>query len=462
VSLAGRNAGSGSFWRRISVRVILLSTILVFTALLVAAALLVELYRNGIERRFDALLSSHLFSLVAATSLSTEGRLTGQPQIGEARYRQPETGWVWEVVPASDAVKGRLASPFLATGLQVPPISELPYDDAFERRFLVDSDGSVSKVVETEIDLGGGTQIARFRVAGNLNEIDAETDDFQGIVLLALGTVGALMLAVNAAAIFFGLHPLDTARRQLAKVRSGEADRLTGPFASEIEPLADEINALIENNQRIVGRARVQVGDLAHALKTPLAVMANETASSGDRRGLMREQIDIMKSQIERYLQRARIAAQGGTAAYRTDVGPIVERLARVFGKLNPDLTFNVALPHPSVMFAGEAQDLEEMLGNILENAGKWAKQEVHIILEGIPQKTMLSIEVTDDGPGIPAAQREEALQRGRRLDETKPGSGLGLSIVTELVREYRGTIELGDSTGGGLNVKVVLPLATG
>jgi signal transduction histidine kinase len=448
------------FLRRISTRVMALSTLLVFASLLIAAAVLVELYRDGIERRFDALLSSHLFSLVAATSLSADGRLVGLPQIGEPRYQQPDTGWAWEVVPAGQGVSGRLASPFLDGTLEGPPVAALGFDEAFERRFEATIGDQFAKVVETEVALGGETQIARFRVAGDLGEIDAETEEFQGIVLVALGTVGTIMLAVNAAAIFLGLRPLDAARLQLTRVRKGEADQLAGPFASEIEPLAMEINALIDNNRRIVDRARVQVGDLAHALKTPLAVIANEQQGTGKKEALVREQADIMRKQIDHYLQRARMAAQAGTIAYRTEAGPVVERLVRVFAKLNPAIRFDLDIPNTPVIFAGEAQDLEEILGNLLENASKWGRNTIGVTLALQPDQRQFRLHVRDDGPGIAAEKREEALKRGRRLDEAKPGTGLGLAIVVELVREYRGTFELTDAPEGGLEARVVLPCA--
>jgi signal transduction histidine kinase len=269
---------------------------------------------------------------------------------------------------------------------------------------------------------------------------------------------------INAAAIVLGLRPLDRARAELGKVRSGEANRLEGDFPPEIEPLANEINALIDNNKRVVDRARVQVGDLAHALKTPLAVIYNE--AGGRKTPAMKtiaDQAAIMRGQIDHYLQRARMAAQTGTVAYRTDVKPVLEKLVRVFTKLNPAKTFELDLKTLPLLFAGEAQDLEEIIGNLLENAAKWSKHSVKLYsgeatLNGGTQR-MLTLSVEDDGPGISVEKHRDALQRGKRLDETKPGSGLGLSIVSELVREYHGELKLDQSKLGGLKVTVTLPL---
>jgi signal transduction histidine kinase len=458
--------GNSYFFRRMSVRVVGISTLLVALALLAVSYIIVDLYRNAIERRFDALLSAHLFSLVAGTTVTAANQLVGAPQIGDQRYQQPNTGWVWEVLPASDAVKGRLASSFLVETISAPTISDVPFNAAFERRYNVaDGEGRNLRVLETEVQLGAETTIARFRVAGNSAEVADETNGFFRQIAGFLSAVGLLMIAINAAAIVLGLRPLDRARAELGKVRSGGADRLQGHFPPEIEPLANEINALIENNKRIVDRARVQVGDLAHALKTPLAVIINEAGGSKTpATKTIADQAGIMRGQIDHYLHRARVAAQTGTVAYRTEVKPLLEKLMRVFTKLNPEKTFELGGYPKPLWFAGEAQDLEEIVGNLVENAAKWSNKRVVLVIgEAIASggsQRMLTLSIEDDGPGIPVDKRRAALERGKRLDETKPGTGLGLSIVSELVREYHGKLDLDESALSGLKVTVALPLA--
>ena len=459
-------SGNSSLFNRISVRVVAVSTFMVTLALLVVSFIIVDLYRSAIERRFDILLSAHLFSLVAGANVTASNQLVGVPQIGDQRYQQPGTGWVWEVVPASSAVTGRLASKFLNEPLLSVSSTQMPFDAAFERHYDVENvQGQKLRVLETEVQLGAETSIARFRIAGNLQDVDDEVQGFFRQIASFLSIAGLLMIAINATAIVLGLRPLDRARAELGKVRSGEAHRLDGAFPFEIEPLADEINALIENNKRVVDRARVQVGDLAHALKTPLAVILNETnASKMPVTNVIAEQAGIMRRQIDHYLQRARVAAQTGTVAYRTEAKPVLEKMVRVFRKLNPEKTFHLRLPSNRLWFGGESQDLEEIIGNLLENAAKWSRKSVTLtlienrLLES--NHRMFEIHVEDDGPGIPVEKRSEALARGKRLDETKPGTGLGLSIVTELAREYDGKVDLGDSDIGGLKVVVALPLA--
>ena len=227
-------------------------------------------------------------------------------------------------------------------------------------------------------------------------------------------------------------------------------------------PLANEMNALIDNNQRIVERFRVQVGNLAHSLKTPLSVIANEAEKGNTTQTkLIGEQAALMQAQINHYLQRARIAAQRDSVIYKTPVRAIIERLVRVMGKINPDKSLELQMNMSEIFFAGEKEDLEEMVGNLLENACKWAKHKITIqcdINETSSSTPVLLIGVDDDGIGLAADKREEAIKRGKRLDESKPGTGLGLSIVSDMVNDYGGSIQLSDSPLGGLSVKLSLP----
>ncbi|MGO4838371.1 ATP-binding protein, partial [Rhizobiaceae sp. 2RAB30] len=224
-------------------------------------------------------------------------------------------------------------------------------------------------------------------------------------------------------------------------------------------PLANETNALIENNRRIVERSRTQVGNLAHSLKTPLAVLLNEGhLIGGDKGRLISEQAAAMQKQLDHYLQRARIAAQRDSVVYRTPVAASLQRMVRVMQKLNPETHLSLSLPAEEILFAGEREDLEEMTGNLLENAMKWGRSAARVSVVASGEKGgnfILSIE--DDGPGIPEDKAREALKRGRRLDETKPGTGLGLAIVSDLVKEYGGRLALERSELGGLKASVEL-----
>ncbi len=321
--------------------------------------------------------------------------------------------------------------------------------------------GEELAVFESEFVLDAQNRIARFRVMGNRTELEQEISSFERRLFTYLSLFGIGMIAINAVAILLGLRPLNRVRNALAMVREGAAQRLDGNFPAEIEPLADETNALIENNRRIVERARTQVGNLAHSLKTPLAVLINEGRAIGGAKGtLISEQAAAMRQQVDHYLKRARVAAQRDSVVYRTPVTPLLQRLVRVLEKLGR-MKISLALPETEIVFAGEREDLEEIVGNLLENAMKWARSRVAVSAQDLSaageKQRLFSITIEDDGPGIPDDKAREVLKRGKKLDETKPGTGLGLAIVAELVNEYGGRLMLERSELGGLKAIVEL-----
>jgi signal transduction histidine kinase len=440
-----------------------LSTIWAIVTLVVIFTLITTLYRQTSERGFDSLLSAHLFNLIGSVGISENGALTGSPDLGDLRFSQPDSGWYWSVEPASEGVVGALRSSSMVRPLPSPSVAEVPFNSAFQRSYTTEGlAGEQLEVFESEFVLDSKNRAARFRVMGNRTELEQEVASFQRRLLTYLSLFGIGMIGINAAAILFGLQPLRRVRNALAMVREGTAQRLSGSFPSEIEPLANETNALIENNRRIVERSRTQVGNLAHSLKTPLAVLLNEGRALGGAKGqLIADQAASMQKQVEHYLQRARVAAQRDSVVYRTPVAPLAERMVRVVQKLNPRVSLSLSLSAESIVFAGEREDLEEILGNLLENAMKWAKSAASVCVTPLAGATdgpgLFEIAIEDDGPGIPAEKAREAMQRGRRLDETKPGTGLGLAIVADLVNEYGGSLALERSAMGGLKAAVHL-----
>ena len=461
---ASRKVPGIRFWfRSLTFRVVAFSTIWAILALIVIFTLITTLYRQASERGFESLLSAHLFNLIGSIGISETGALTGSPDLGDLRFSEPRSGWYWSVEPASEGVSGSLHSSSLTEEIPSPSVAEVPFNALFQRSYTTEGlDGEEIEVFESEFVLDTRNRAARFRVMGNRTELEQEIATFQRRLLTYLSLFGVGMIAINAIAILLGLQPLRRVRNALAMVREGTARRLDGRFPSEIEPLANETNALIENNKRIVERSRTQVGNLAHSLKTPLAVLLNEARDLGGARGqLIAEQAASMQKQVEHYLQRARVAAQRDSVVYRTPVGPLVQRLGRVVAKLNDRVQVSWSLPAEEMVFAGEREDLEEILGNLLENAAKWANGKVTITVLP-PSRTqdgeeMFAIAIEDDGPGIPEEKAREALKRGRRLDETKPGTGLGLAIVADLVNEYGGHLALERSSLGGLKAIVRL-----
>ena len=322
------------------------------------------------------------------------------------------------------------------------------------------------RLVERNIDLGdeGHYLVA---VAGDAVEITDETRSFDQALVVTFSILAVVLLLTTMFQVRFGLAPLKRITDSLAAIRSGSAERLAGQFPEEIAPLARETNALIDANKEIVERARTHVGNLAHALKTPLSVIVNEASTRRDPFAIkVLEQADIMRDQVARHLQRARLAARLTVVGSITDVAPVVTALARTMEKIHHGR--NVAIEvraDADARFRGERPDLEEMIGNLVDNACKWATSRVAIdVVRERPDPAsageILRIVVDDDGRGLSASEREQVAERGRKLDETKPGSGLGLSIVVELASLYGGELKLGTAPLGGLRAELVLPAA--
>ncbi|QLF71367.1 HAMP domain-containing histidine kinase [Peteryoungia desertarenae] len=457
--------------KSLTLRVLLLATVWSTVALLTIALAISALYRQSVERGFNSLLRAQLYNVVNSVSIDDDAGLIGSPSLGDLRFSQPLTGWYWLVEPLGNFSAAPLASTSLGTNnLDVPALVQQPFDQNYERFYeATDTAGNRIRIVETEIVLDEEGRAARFRVSGNLEVVEEEISFFTTRLNLALLVVGVGGLMINGLAIIYGLKPLDRARRGLERIRRGEAERIEGDFPSEIQPLANEINALIESNRRLVERARMQVGNLAHSLKTPIAVLLNEARTLGKTQGeVVTSQAQAMQAQVTSYLNRARIAAQRDSVLARADLLPVLERLTRVMRKLNTETEFVLDVS-PDLVLAMEQQDIEEVVGNLLENAARFARTRV-VTRAAYTQppdpsqegrKGWVEVLVEDDGPGLAPDEIGEALKRGRRLDESKPGTGLGLSIVKEIAVEYQGSFELSRAELGGLRARLVLPAVT-
>ena len=455
--------------RSLTARVLTIASVWAVIALFVVALLISTAYRNGAERSFRELLRAQLYNVINSISLAEAGELSGTPQLGDLRFSQPGSGWYWIVDIVDGGDQQQLSSVSLGgQEVAIADTSKTPFNDRYERVYpSSDSAGNRVLVSETEVLLGDNGEVARFRVTGSQADIDTDVSSFSRQLFLFLVLFGVGSLLVNAIAILFGLRPLDRIRRSLEEIRDGRTEALEGSFPREIAPLTGEVNALIENNRRIVERARMQVGNLAHSLKTPIAVLLNETrAMEPDQARIVEEQATAMRNQVQHYLDRARIAAQQNSVLVRCDTRQALERLVRVMERLNPDTSFDLQLPSDVPDLAMEQHDVEELFGNVLENAGKWTEDRISISAEVFPAdpseegRRWVELHVDDNGPGMPEDQLTEAMKRGRRLDESKPGTGLGLSIIKEIAEEYRGSVRLNRSELGGLRVTLKLPIA--
>ncbi len=434
----------------------------------IAGVIIFSIYHADLQRDYD----DRLKRLAEGVRLDSMDGLT-EPLAPinrfEPLFEQTHSGWYWQVKPLDEAGKRWRVSASLATGALESPIEKKFPSDATGTRWMnvKGPAGEPIRIVEL-IDTLQHEPGPRYSitVAGPIDELNERVSEFGRRLTIALALAGLGLLATTLFQVRFGLLPLQKIERGLAAIRSGEKTELDGDLPSEIEPLQAELNALIKSNQDIVDRARTQVGNLAHALKTPLAVITNEARD--DRSPFaskVAEQAALMRDQVNHYLDRARMAARVGVIGRATPVQPIVEPLTRALERIHRDkgVVIQVSCPDDAT-FQGEKQDLEEMLGNLLDNAAKWSRRHVDLtVTVGAPakgQQKRLIVLVEDDGPGLSSEQRAKIGKRGLRLDETKPGSGLGLSIVTDLALSYRGSLSLDKAQKGGLAVRLELPAA--
>jgi signal transduction histidine kinase len=435
--------------------------------LVVTGIVLSSIYRSAVERAFDRRLGVYLRTLVADVAAPEENVDKFPQSIGEPLFDLPLSGWYWQVTrldaPTPDVRSSR--SLWDATLPRLADLSASWVPGSARQGYVDGPEGQQLRIVERTIDLGeeGRYLVA---VAGDANEIDEETRNFDSALVITFGVLGIVLLLTTTFQVRFGLAPLKRISEGLAAIRSGSAERLEGAFPVEIAPLARETNALIDANREIVTRARTHVGNLAHALKTPISVMMNEANTHGGEpfASKVREQTEIMRDQVARHLERARLAARVAVIGTVTDVRPVVFALARTMEKIHHHRGVVIDIDAAEgARFRGEQQDLEEMVGNLVDNACKWAQSRVAVEvfsekLDPRDDRRVVRIVVDDDGPGLSPQQREQVARRGRRLDQTKPGSGLGLSIVVELASLYGGGLTLGTAPIGGLRVELVIP----
>jgi signal transduction histidine kinase len=439
-------------------------------ALPLAGYIIYSLYREDLQLSFDAQLRK-LLTQITIDSMSTTGdEPVLPPNLYEPLFEVTQSGWYWQIHPIDGAPGRSLVSPSLATAVLPSPYDrKFPTDDTGTRWMNVPGpNGTTIRILEFIDSPGHDPEKTKYSiiVAGPLDWFEETIAKFRTRLTSALSLVGLGLLGVTVFQVRFGLLPLRRIERGLASIRSGEVERLEGQLPAEIEPLQTELNALIASNQDIIDRARTQVGNLAHALKTPLAVITNEARSDQSSFGSkVDEQAQLMRDQISHYLDRARMAARVGAIGRVTPVESAAEPVVRAIERIHRDKGIVVAFAvQPGVKFQGEKQDLEEMLGNLLDNACKWGRGHVYfaaaIASQDAALRRRLKITVEDDGPGLSPEQRAKIGKRGLRLDETKPGSGLGLSIVSDLASSYRGGLALEASQYGGLKVVLELPAA--
>ncbi|NMD09262.1 MAG: sensor histidine kinase [Phyllobacteriaceae bacterium] len=438
--------------------------------LLAAVIILGELFEQTVQRNFDARLRAIMDGLQVSIELAEDGSPRVQGNFADTRFQLQDSGWYWQVAPVVAGKKPAASASLLEPPLALPDLEQDSRDgEGYARFSLNDAAGNQLRGIEQRLKIFGSSDDYSFVVTGNFDELRTEMQAFRralygSLALLGLGLLGAIFFQVR-----YGLQPMKLMQRKLNDIRAGKVEMLEGDFPEEMQPIADELNLLVQSNFAIIDRARMQVGNLAHALKTPISVLTNEARDhKGPLADKLVEQIGVMREQVNLYLDRARRAARAQTVGSATDVEPVLQALARTLQRINRDRGLEVLVePFPPLKFRGERQDLEEMVGNLMDNACKWSKSKVVVRGKLLPQmgedgRPWMLIEVDDDGPGLPPEQRATAMKRGQRLDESKPGSGLGLNIVSETAAMYGGRADLDQADLGGLRAILRLPALSG
>ncbi|MGQ9371099.1 sensor histidine kinase [Azospirillum sp. ST 5-10] len=424
-------------------------------ALTLAGGVLSDLFHKHVQARFAAELATHLDQLAAGIEPGGDGAPTLPRPLSDPRFRRPLSGLYWQVEGGGAVLRSR--SLWDAT-LALP--ADALADGELHRHPVAGPGDQTLLALERTVLLPDAPAPVRLVVAGDEAETAAAEAAFDRTLALSLAVLGLALIAAATVQVTVGLRPLARLRRELAAIRAGRRRRLPDDVPAEVRPLAADLNAVLDHDETVVARARVQAGNLAHALKTDLAVLANdarELAPAGAERLL--RQVERMTRAIDHHMARARAAAAHGVPGVRTDVAPAVDRLARTLSSLYAERSLAIATAaDPGSVFAGERQDLEEMLGNLMDNACKWARARVRVSAAADDMHIVLAVE--DDGPGLPPERRRDVLGPGVRLDEAVPGTGLGLAVVSDLAGLYGGTLTLGDSPMGGLKATLTLPAA--
>lgn len=446
-----------------SLRFRLLAGTLVWVAATVGIAgwMLQSMFEQQLSHQFDNELSMHLAQLAAHLETDAAGNPVLARPLSDPRLERPYSGLYWQVermaADNSGAIMLRSRSLWDA---QLPVPADRLADGERHTHRVSGPDGEALRMLEQVMQPAEGPdQSWRLIVAADERLLSEPIARFRTLLIGALALLAGGLMVAAAFQVVAGLRPLKRLRDELSLLRDGRRTTLSKDHPSEIQPVVDELNAVLSRNADFVARARHQAGNLAHAVKTPLAVMANAAAEvDGPFAELVQNQVIAARQQIDRHLALARVAAAAQDKGLRCQVAPVIEGLVRVMQRVYPERCFEFSPGEtaPELFFRGEAQDLQEMLGNLLDNAGKWARRRVLIRLSAHQEYLLLDVE--DDGPGIAEDLRADLLRRGQRGDEKVAGSGLGLSIVGELASLYQGRLELLESVLGGVRARLTLP----
>ncbi|GAA0547980.1 signal transduction histidine kinase [Rhizomicrobium palustre] len=450
--------------RSLASRLILAAAVWAAIALAAGGYVLSNAFMEAMRDNFDTQLQVDLDGLITAADGDSFGGIVLRDRFLNRRFARAYSGLYWQIDP-SDSMPVMFSHSLL--------------DQTLRPDGLKVKDGSVSfgyaqgpldqhlRVIARRVSFPVTNtpnpkdfKSYTFLVAGDVSSVEASVAEFNHIIFWSFAALFFGLLAAVLLQVRIGLQPLRRVEESLSRIRSGAAQHLEGKFPAEIAPLASELNSLIEHSAEVVGRARTHVANLAHFLKTPLSVLVAESeANPGPLADTVKRQVGVMRRQVDHYLTRARAAGAVNALGNRTQVSPVLEDLARVLMRIHQERGIIITVHCPETLyFRGERQDLEEMAGNLMDNACKWAKGRVIVTAERLEGR-LFQLSIEDDGPGLAPEDRGRVMSRGERLDESVPGTGLGLSIVREIAKLYGGQLVMDEARLGGLATRLNLPV---
>ena len=442
----------------LAVRLFFSATVWIILTLLSAGLLLSDLNKQNNQEAFDDRLNLLVETLIGGSKVDSSDGITVVTSIGDPRFFQPYSGWYWQINKGNKTLSR----------------SRSMWDQVFtlDKRLIggrtqfIDSVGNDKEqvieqknlyIVEREISFPGLTEPITFILSGDTFEYKENIKNFDNTLSAILIFLGAGLMIAVFLQVRFGLLPLNKIKDALFKIRNGDKKKLEAKYPLEVQPLAIEINDLLEHNEKIVERARTHVGNLAHVLKTPLAVITNEIDKENK---LLSNQIVLMRKHIDRYLKKAHLESVGKNIKSKIAFLQFMNKMILIFQKLYPDKEIELQKEFKEFFIYGSLEDMEELVGNLIENACKWGREKVKIRFENRGNNEV-KILIEDDGPGLNQEQKNKVFTRGFRVDEQTPGSGLGLNIVKDIVEIYKGEIWLEKSSSlEGLRVNIVLPVS--
>ena len=451
----------------LAARLIATAAIVTMLGLAVGGLVLSTVFRTAAQNNFDATLRTDMDELVVAAGPDAENGISLEEHFLNPGFSRVYSGLYFQIEPGIAGQSAILTSRSLFGAHITPRIASR--QGAFAWGEAAGPDGQHLRVLQQRIEFPDiataapdDTRAFRITVAGDMAAVEAQTAGFNSTLIVSFLVLGAGLVLAIFLQVRIGLLPLRKVSEALARIRDGSAQSLEGDFPAEIAPLAAELNSLIAHSAEVVARARTHVSNLAHFLKTPLSVLASE-AEAGPPSPLadqVKRQVFSMRRQVDHYLTRARASGNVGALGNRTAVAPVLSDLTRVLSRIHEARGIEIELDcPPNLFFRGERQDLEEMAGNLIDNACKWSRCLVMVTARR--DGAILVLDIADDGPGLTEEERGKVGTRGERLDESVPGSGLGLAIVRDISKLYGGFFTLEAAPQGGLLARLILPAIT-